>query len=146
VSRTGLAPATVSTIVRELVQRRLVLLEQGVGRRQVIRAVCRSGYLVGIDCGHQHTTVAVSDLRHEVLAERREECPTLMPARERMERTGDLLQQVLRLAGVDAGDVVAAGLGLPAPIDQSTGRVGSPTILPGWVGVRIGRWPRRCSA
>ena len=37
-------------------------------------------------------------------------------------------------AGVDRNEVVGGGDGLPAPIDRTTGRVGSPSILPGWVG------------
>lgn len=135
---TGLAPATISNIVRILVASGEVVLEQGTGRRQLIRPARRTGYLVGIDCGHEHTTVAVADRSHEVLSEQREETPGLAPAQERLSRAAALVRQVLEAAAVDVSDVVGAGLGLPAPIDQKSGRVGSPTILPGWIGVRIG--------
>ena len=39
-------------------------------------------------------------------------------------------------AGVSRADVIGVGLGLPGPIDMRSGRVGSSSILPGWVGVR----------
>ena len=42
---------------------------------------------------------------------------------------------MLDAAGVDAGTVAGVGLGLPAPIDSGTGKVGAPMILPGWQGV-----------
>ena len=35
-----------------------------------------------------------------------------------------------------SADVVGVGMGLPGPIDTRSGRVGSSSILPGWVGVR----------
>lgn len=134
--QTGLAPATVSNIVRELVADRELVVEHDAGRRRVVRVAERTGYVVGVDCGHAHTTVAISDLAHQVLAEHRIDSPGLLPAQERLSRAADVLAAVLAEAGVDRSQVVGAGLGLPAPIDQTTGRVGSPTILPGWVGLR----------
>lgn len=133
--QTGLATATVSNIVSELEASGDVVVRP-VGRRRVVGLAPRSGFLVGIDCGHAHTTVAVSDLAFEILAEQRAEAEGLIPARDRLEQAAELLSEVLATAGVDRSDVVGAGLGLPAPINQSTGRVGSPTILPGWVGIR----------
>jgi len=43
---------------------------------------------------------------------------------------------VLRRPGIDRATVAGVGLGLPAPIDSGTGRVGAPVILPGWEGVQ----------
>jgi len=37
--------------------------------------------------------------------------------------------------GVDRSRVIGAGLGLPGPVDQIDGVIGSSAILPGWVGV-----------
>ena len=47
-----------------------------------------------------------------------------------------LVEETLDESGVTSSDVVGVGMGLPGPIDSSTGKVGSSAILPGWVGVR----------
>ena len=48
-----------------------------------------------------------------------------------------MVDEVLAEAQVERKSVIAAGLGIPGPVDRSTGTAGSPTILPGWIGVRI---------
>jgi predicted NBD/HSP70 family sugar kinase len=50
---------------------------------------------------------------------------------------------VLGEAGVDRSRVIGAGLGLPGPIDQADGVIGSSAILPGWVGVAAAEELRR---
>jgi predicted NBD/HSP70 family sugar kinase len=46
-----------------------------------------------------------------------------------------LAEKVLGEADGDFGDVVACGMGLPAPLLGESNLVGSSSILPGWVGV-----------
>jgi predicted NBD/HSP70 family sugar kinase len=45
--------------------------------------------------------------------------------------------EVLAQAGVKHEAVVCAGIGIPGPVDRAHGTVGSATILPGWLGLRI---------
>jgi predicted NBD/HSP70 family sugar kinase len=47
----------------------------------------------------------------------------------------ELLDDLLTEAGTDRSRVLAVAVGLPAPVDQRSGEVGSSSILPGWVGV-----------
>lgn len=131
--QTGLAPATVSNIVRELSA--LGVLAGGGSRRRTLRLARTAGLAVGIDFGHRHVTVAVSDMSHQILAERRITLGPAESARHSLERAGELLDEAL--AGTDGGrsDVVGIGMGLPAPIDSGTGEVGAVSILPGWVGI-----------
>ena len=132
---TGLAPATVSNIVRDLTEAG-VLDDEGRGtRRRMLRLARRAGLAAGIDFGHRHVTVAVADLSHTVLAERHAALGPVGSARENLTRAGLLLDEAM--AGIDSSmsDVVAMGMGLPAPIDSRTGEVGAVSILPGWVGV-----------
>lgn len=136
--KTGLAPATVSNIVRHLRAAGDVVTTDGAGRRKSIRLAPGPGFVVGVDYGHRHISVAVADLDHEVLTERRVDLAPDMSARDGMAEAARLAQHVLATAGVDRTEVVAAAMGLPAPIDRTTGRVGSPSILPGWVGVDAG--------
>lgn len=130
---TGLAPATVSNIVHELHERGLVSTTRQ-GRRTSVRLVRRTGHVAGIDVGHRHVRVAVADLSGEVLAEEDGELEESGVAVSTLRRAGELLGAVCEQAGVETHTLSAVGVGIPAPVDR-TGRVGSPTILPGWVGV-----------
>src|SRR5207342_1887762 len=60
---TGLAPATVSNIVRELAGAGLVDTEAGSGRRGSSVQLARgAGIVAGVDFGHSHVAVAIGDL------------------------------------------------------------------------------------
>ncbi|MBV9922422.1 MAG: ROK family transcriptional regulator [Pseudonocardia sp.] len=131
---TGLAAATVSNIVRELLAGGLVQVSE-VGRRKVVRLTRATGLLLGVDYGHRHLTVVVADRAHEILAERRVELEPNLPATEGVYQAEKLFGELLDEIGEQAAAIVGAGMGLPAPIDLRTGKVGAPSIMPGWVGV-----------
>jgi glucokinase-like ROK family protein len=142
---TGLSRSTVSSIVSDLIEAGL-LAEQaeatGVahgeagGRPPVLLSLNPSaGLAVGVDFGHSHLRVAVSDLSHEVLAESWRELDVDHSAEEGLNAAAELVDEVLQEAKVDRKGVIGVGMGLPGPINRSTGAVGSSSILPGWVGV-----------
>src|SRR5262245_41307153 len=67
---TGLAPATVSNIIREFAAVGLVEVEPGSGRRGgSVQLASRAGIVCGIDFGHSHVSVAIGDLTGGVLRE-----------------------------------------------------------------------------
>jgi glucokinase-like ROK family protein len=142
---TGLSRSTVSSIVSELLKGSLVAEgaegtgvahgEQG-GRPPVLLSLKSSaGLALGVDFGHTHLRVAISDLSHEVLAETREELDVDQSAEEGLAGATKLVNQVLEDAGADRDRVLGVGMGLPGPINQAARTVGSTAILPGWVGV-----------
>jgi glucokinase-like ROK family protein len=142
---TGLSRSTVSSIVSDLIAAGL-LTEQaeatGVahgeagGRPPVLLSLNPSaGLAVGVDFGHTHLRVAVSDLSHEVLAETWRELDVDHSAEEGLNAAAELVDEVLREAKSDRKGVIGVGMGLPGPINRATGAVGSSSILPGWVGV-----------
>jgi predicted NBD/HSP70 family sugar kinase len=148
--RTGLSRSTVSSLVSDLQADGLVVEretatahgDQG-GRPAILLSFDASaGAAVGIDFGHRHLRVAVSDLASNVLAERELELDTDHSARDGLDAAADLVAEALEDAGVDRARVVGAGMGLPGPI-ESTGVVGSAAILPGWVGVAAADEMRR---
>jgi glucokinase-like ROK family protein len=94
-----------------------------------------AGLAVGIDFGHTHLRVAVSDLSHDVLAESRRELDVDHSAEQGLDAAAELVEEVLREAKVSRNGVLGVGMGLPGPINRATGQVGSSSILPGWVGV-----------
>lgn len=142
--QTGLSRATVSSLVSELRGAGLVVdapaerqaTSQG-GRPPVVLALDDSaGAVLGIDFGHSHVRVAVANLAHTVLAERCVYLDVDGDAQRPMAAAVEMVGEVLTEAGVDRSRVLGVGMGLPGPIDRARGTVGSPSILPGWVGVR----------
>jgi predicted NBD/HSP70 family sugar kinase len=94
-----------------------------------------AGAAVGIDFGHSHLRVAISDLSSRILAERALPLDTDHAAEEGLDAAAELVIDLLAEAGLDSSQVIGAGMGLPGPIRQEDGVVGSSAILPGWVGV-----------
>lgn len=159
---TGLAPATVSNIVRHLVTvGRLTATTTVRGGRRVraVRLIPPAGHLAGIDFGHRHVRVAVAraadtlpravpggaavDPPAEVLAERDAQLPEGHGVDDGLDAASALLDEALAEAGVDRAGLLGVGIGLPAPVDARSGNVGEPGILPGWVGVDA---PERAAA
>ncbi len=135
---TGLAPSTVSNIVRELSASGLLRVSPTVSRGRTAQAVRLSrgaGVLVAADFGHRHLTVAVADLAYEVLAEHRMELDWDHRVDDGLDAVQRILSRLLTELEIDRELVVGLGIGLPAPIDSRTGQVGAPSQLPGWVGV-----------
>lgn len=146
---TGLAPATVSNIVRDLGA--AGLLEAGdevrAGRRvRAVRLVRGAGVVAGIDFGHRHVRVALADVADPgaggdaappACTEVRADLPEDHGVVDGLATAARLLDEVLERAGARRTALRGAVVGLPAPLDQGSGAVGASGVLPGWVGVRV---------
>jgi glucokinase-like ROK family protein len=139
---TGLSHTTVSSLVAELANRGL-LAEQpvggqraGTGRPPVLLSLAApAGSAIGVDFGHQHLRVAVADLSSTVLVERSVELDVDHEATAALAAAARLVDQVLAEAGVDRAGVLGIGMGLPGPVEDSTGTIGSSVIMPSWAGL-----------
>ncbi len=145
--QTGLSRTTVSSLVTELIARGLVTEREpsderdaaGAGRPPVLLALDRSaGAAIGIDVGHSHLRVAVADLSHAILAQAERALDVDQSAGDGFAAAVELVDEVLAAAGIPRDRVVNVGMGVPGPIRHVTGSVGSSSILPGWVDVRVG--------
>ncbi|HEV3229603.1 MAG TPA: ROK family protein [Solirubrobacteraceae bacterium] len=144
--RTALSRTTVSAVLSELQAAGLVVedLEPGDGPRTgqagrppaLVRLDRSAGAALGIDFGKRHLRVAVADLGHRVLAERHVPMSPDHPAEQGIDAAVKLVDEVLAEAGIERAGIVGVAMGLPGPINQDSGELGSSTILPGWVGVR----------
>jgi predicted NBD/HSP70 family sugar kinase len=142
--RTGLSRSTVSSLVADLQADGLVIERpepgsahgaQG-GRPPILLSFDAStGAAVGIDFGHSHLRVAVSDLASTILAERSRPLDTDHDAQEGLDMAAELVADTLTDAGVARSAVIGAGMGLPGPIGSGAGVVGTSAILPGWIGM-----------
>ncbi|HEV3101365.1 MAG TPA: ROK family transcriptional regulator [Candidatus Dormibacteraeota bacterium] len=141
---TGLSRTTVSTLVASLKDSGLVFeidpkASDARGGRPGIQLVLResSRAVIGIDFGHSHIRVAVADLAHNVLAERMGELDVNHRAFDALDASARMVDEVLAESGLSRDVVICAGIGIPGPVDRARGTVGSATILPGWLGLRI---------
>jgi predicted NBD/HSP70 family sugar kinase len=141
---TGLSRTTVSTLVAGLKDSGLVFeidpkASDARGGRPGIQLVLResSRAVIGIDFGHSHIRVAVADLAHNVLAERMGELDVNHRAFDALDASAQMVDEVLAESGLSRDVVICAGIGIPGPVDRARGTVGSATILPGWLGLRI---------
>ncbi|HET7431825.1 MAG TPA: ROK family transcriptional regulator [Nocardioides sp.] len=127
---TGLAPATVSNIVRELSSHGLVETEPGSGRRGTsVRLARDAGLVGGVDFGHSHLAVALGDLGGRIVAEDRRRLDESLGYAAGL----DLAEEMLAELTPEGGRVLRVGLGLPAPIHDDY--VGASSVSPGWEGV-----------
>ena len=137
---TGLSRSTVSSLVADLQAEGLVV-ERGAsdqgdalpGRPPVLLALDpAAGAVLGIDFGHRHVRVAVSDLSRTVLAEGMRAHDVDHDAAGALDDAAALVEQVLAEAEVSADRVIGVGMGLPGPIDHDRGALRLSSILPAW--------------
>ncbi|SOD63860.1 ROK family protein (putative glucokinase) [Streptomyces zhaozhouensis] len=134
---TGLSAATVSNIVRELKELGTVEVRStsaGGRRARSVSLSSDAGIVVGVDFGHSHLRVAVGNLAHQVLAEEAEPLDVDASADQGFDRAEKLVDRLLAVAGMDRSKIIGIGLGVPGPIDMTSGTIGSTAILPGWRG------------
>ncbi|TFV64657.1 UNVERIFIED_ORG: ROK family transcriptional regulator [Bacillus sp. AZ43] len=137
VALTGASRNTVSARVDQLIAAKL--LEEGgrgwsTGGRPptILRFNSRAGCVLAVDLGVTSVDVAVTDLSAQILA-------TVGHPIDIAEGPGPVLAEVDRLAqlvlaeaGLTPADVRAVGVGVPGPVEFSTGRPSHPPIMPGW--------------
>ncbi|TPW73439.1 ROK family transcriptional regulator [Schumannella sp. 10F1B-5-1] len=136
--RTGLSAATISNIVRLLADEGAVSTDTTTssGRRATSVRLSDDGRLVvGLDFGRRHARIVLVTPGYEVVAERAIELPRGYPALEGVRAVRDVLDDLMAERGVRRSAVLAAGLGMPGPIDRRSGTVVQGTILPEWIGV-----------
>ncbi|WP_433267554.1 ROK family transcriptional regulator [Micromonospora vinacea] len=144
----GLSPSTVSQRVEALISQGL-LEETGAGRSRGGRrprqlAVPTGGAVVGaIDLGAHHARVGALDLSGRVVQAR------TLPVRieDGPEAVlGALLTEVATLVhgdpaassdGSTTGALRGVGIGIPGPVQHATGRIVSPSRMPGWNGFDV---------
>ncbi|MFK4089112.1 ROK family protein [Kribbella sp. NPDC020789] len=99
--------------------------------------------ILAADVGATHLSVALTDLTGEILDRSTTplniaEGPEIVLAE--VVRTA---RSLLKAAGRSRADLVGTGVGLPGPVEHSTGRPNHPPIMPGWdsydVAGRLGR-------
>lgn len=121
---TGLSPASVSNVIRELIEEGVVAeagaVDSDGGRPRVLLRMNRDyGYVIGVDVGETRVRVELFDL---AMTERARADYPLDPREHGVttivQRILEGLSAVLADAGVDAPAVLGVGIGVPGVVEQ----------------------------
>lgn len=137
---TGLSPATVSNIVKELSESGVLSTAKSMrsGRRaQYVTLAHATGLVCGIHFSQRHLRVALADASLTVVSEH--EMPLARDHRSDNEirRVGMLLADMLENVSAERDELLAVGVAISAPMDAASGMVARPGILRGWEGIQI---------
>ncbi|WP_328322097.1 ROK family transcriptional regulator [Kribbella sp. NBC_00382] len=127
IEATGLTRATVHAVCNDLIAMGWVVeLDPGhdapgtpVGRpSRRFEFNSQAGYVLGIDVGASKTTVLLSDLRGETVAKTGRSFQAVKTPAEQTQVVNEAILQVLSEARVTDAEVLAAGVGVAAPVDR----------------------------
>ena len=134
---TGLARSTIGLRIDALMRLGLVgaigdAVSTG-GRPSAQFALAASGRVVlGVDVGASHVRAAMSDLTGRILDEEAASIPVADGPDRVLTWVIDTATEILGRSGRSERDLLAIGIGVPGPVEHSTGRPSNPPIMPGW--------------
>lgn len=102
-----------------------------------------SRLVIGVDLGATHGGVGVTDLNGAVLARRQAAVDIADGPEPVLDWALDTADRLLAEIGRDRADVLGVGVGVPGPVEHSTGRPIRPPIMPGWDGFDIPAYMQR---
>jgi predicted NBD/HSP70 family sugar kinase len=137
VALTGAPRSTVSARVEQLLASQLVY-EGGTGDSRggrpptLLAFNSKAGLVLAVDLGATSARVAVTDLSGEFLASESHELEISTGPDTVMEVVNALADGLLAELGSDPAHVSAVGVGVPGPVEFSTGRLVHPPLMSGW--------------
>ncbi|MET8685342.1 ROK family transcriptional regulator [Streptomyces sp. NPDC004732] len=134
---TGLARSTVSQRVDALIAHGFLAEEADGGSTggrppRRLRLRTREHAVAGVDLGASHCRVALMDIGGETLALREDPLSIADGPQAVLGHVERTLRALLEESGRDAGGLQSIGVGVPGPVEFSTGRPVDPPIMPGW--------------
>jgi predicted NBD/HSP70 family sugar kinase len=146
--RTGLARSTITQRLEQL--HGLGLLKevgahQPPGGRPPMKLAFNedAAVVLAADLGATHSRLALTNLGGRVLAEDRGDIDIAAGPEAVLEWVEGRLLGLLDQAGAERRSVAGIGIGVPGPVEHSTGMPRNPPIMPGWDGFPI---PERLSS
>ncbi|GAA1825110.1 ROK family protein [Nesterenkonia flava] len=141
-SMTGLARSTVSSRIEELLASSLIAPageSSSTGGRPPSTFILNPGArcTVAVDLGGTHARLAVTDLSGHILAEEDHALAISQGPAAVLDAVADTAERLLAQAEQSPSGVLGVGIGLPGPVEFTTGRPTSPPIMPGWDGFDV---------
>ncbi|GIH94424.1 sugar kinase [Planobispora siamensis] len=145
VQLTGLARSTLAQRLDALLSRQwIVPTEEAIssGGRPAVAFTFNSSarVVLAADLGATHARVAVTNLATDVLAERAAEVPIDRGPEVTLTWLQRTFEEMLAETGHSVDEVCGIGVGLPGPVEHSSGRPINPPIMPGWDGFPVPEW------
>jgi len=127
----------ISAEVARLIEKGLLaedgLAESEGGRRSSLLIIPPSaGLVAAVDIGATSIDVALTTLGSELVAQRGEGADVGVGPLSVLDRVNNLLSQLIDEQSASPRDVVAIGVGVPGPVEQASGLLTVPPIMPGW--------------
>ncbi|WP_460464482.1 ROK family protein [Arthrobacter pigmenti] len=147
-AQTGFARSTVTARIDSLLKLGFVCpvsLSPSTGGRPPARVAFNPGarIVAAADIGATHATVALANLSGKTLVATQEMIDVSLGPKKVLdwlvERVEDLLQETKR----PTAEMIAIGIGLPGPVEFSSGKPSNPPIMPGWDGFDVPDYVRR---
>jgi predicted NBD/HSP70 family sugar kinase len=144
VRRTGLARATVGSVIYDLIGAGLVRESTAAGAAgartgrppQLLSLQPDAAYALGLDVGHDHVRAILTD----VIGTSRWDLTEPLAVDDDPERTLNtavrLIDRAIEELGVRREKILGLGLGIACPVGKNGGELHAEGIMPGWVGVR----------
>ncbi len=145
VQLTGLARSTLAQRLDALLSQQWIIpTEEAIssgGRPAIAFTFNRTARVVlSADLGATHARVAVTDLGTTVLSERAAEVPIDRGPEETLGWLRRTFEEMLAETGHRPDEICGIGVGLPGPVEHSSGRPVNPPIMPGWDGFPVPEW------
>jgi glucokinase len=135
--QTGLARSTVAGRLDALLSANLVVPagdEASSGGRPPARLAFNPAarILIAIDLGATHGVVAITDLAGSILVTESTALRIADGPEPILDWATDTASRLLRRSGRRKSELAGVGIGLPGPVEHSTGMPINPPIMPGW--------------
>ncbi len=134
---TGWSKAKTSQEIRCLIDKGLLVetgegASQGGRRPQLLRMNERLGYVVGIDIGATSIEAVLADVTGQVV-QRVFEAADVRDAPEKFfQRCLELTNQMAEAQGIQSGEILGFGVGVPGPVDFAKAVLVAPPLMPDW--------------
>ncbi|MCU1536638.1 MAG: hypothetical protein JWP82_989 [Humibacillus sp.] len=141
-SLTGLARSTVGARVDALLATGL-LAPSGEAASTGGRPPARFAFnpqarvVVGADLGATHARIALTDLTGRPLHQMSEDLAIVDGPEVVLDWVIRMTERMLEITGRSPRDLIGVGIGVPGPVEHSSGRPMRPPIMPGWDGYDV---------
>jgi predicted NBD/HSP70 family sugar kinase len=145
---TGFARSTITSRIDELTKTGFIApvgdAASTGGRPSALVAFNPKARMVAAaDVGATHATVAILDLAGNTLVKDTEEIQIAAGPEPVLKWLTDKFDSMVAGLGRKKSDVIAVGIGLPGPVEHSSGKPSQPPIMPGWNGFDVPRFVQR---
>jgi len=141
-AETGLARSTIAERLEVLLASGLLLPADKAGSTggrppTMFTFNPRARVVLAADIGATHAKVAITDLTGEVLAEEEKAVDLAIGPDPVLTYVAEAAGRLVAGTGRATADLLGIGVGLPGPVEHSTGRPVIPPIMPGWDGFDV---------